>query len=122
MARNVVKKANSEVSEADAMGGSPGIPAEPDPNSPALEYGGPKVAPAKQEPRTPREDAPPRAFRVVGGPGYPDASGGHRAMYDGALTTVRVGRIFNEHQSDLDSLRKQGFKFEEIVTAPPATE
>ncbi len=115
MARNIKPSDDNTTTAEDALppGGAPGV-AQDDPNTAASSVGGAKVAPA-QITNAPREAQAPKRFRVTGGPGHADSNGGYRAMYDGALTTVRLGRVFNEHQTDLDHLRKQGFKFEAVA-------
>lgn len=117
MARNI-KPSDMQTDEVvvESPGGSPGIP--DDPNPMAMAVGGPKVNPPVKAPE-PRVEQPARRFKVIDGPGRADVNGGFRAMYGGALTTVRLGSVYSEHQMDLDALRNQGFKFKELA-APVA--
>jgi hypothetical protein len=100
-------------------GGAGGDPGTLDPN-PALTTirGIQQVAPAPEQHEDSNEQ-PPRWFRVVGVAGPTDFMTGRgiswaMVMWEGSLTRILVGKTYPENAVDLDFLRKQGIKFEEV--------
>lgn len=126
MARNFPKSQHPGAADdapevaATNPGGSSGVP--DDPNLQSTEIGGPKVREGLKVEKAPKEDEAPaveRRFRVVGG-ANPDEKGRFRVMYDGMPSHVAMGKEYSEHQVDLDHLRKQGIRLEEIALPVPA--
>jgi hypothetical protein len=97
----------SNVAAPAMMGGTPGMPE--DPNVPLTQIGR-DIVPAKEF----KENGPPkvqRKFQIISGP--------FAVLYGGVMTKIIPGKVYTEGTVDLDLLRSQGVKIEEI-TEPAA--
>lgn len=117
MGRHVVKRGTStepqkaEVASADKapiLGGASGIPTDPNPQSTMI-HGLGGIAPAREEVQ--RVDKIARKYRVTNPQGI-------RVIYGGQAMTLQPGKEFSDACTDIELLKKQGVKFEELVPPP----
>ena len=92
-------------------GGSPGVvPQEKTRLTPTGVVGRENIRPAAS-----RVDGPAdRRHKVVGGPAM--------VMVGGCKTRLPHGKVVSETNCDVEALRRQGVRFEEILPPPPAVE
>jgi hypothetical protein len=88
------------------LGGTSGM--LDDPNTPMAQIGR-EIVPAREQKETAR--VPQRRFQVISGP--------FQVLYGGVMTKMIPGKVYNEGTVDLDLLRSQGVKLEEIVDQAP---